>query len=271
MSDRWYRSVLMLLICGMAASSSVTASAQVTHPAGGASEAYERIQREAAAFAPGDPIEISTNDGRVLIGAFEIVNSDFVLLWVRHRNGPQPERVPILLIDTISRARPHPGPFGPFVPPMQRYPGPMPHPPWPLQYPPLREVGLHLSATLARADIFGMGGLSYTRSLTDVFALEGTVDGTHQAGAVVGFTSFKAMVRRYNPEVGEVFVALGVARGFSGGDEAKYPHGGGLVVGGGIQPRFSSYAAGRVEAQLVTFSHGMAGLRLSVGALVGFN
>ena len=82
-----------------------------------------------------------------------------------------------------------------------------------------------------------MGGVSYTRSLTDVLALEGTVDATHRAGDVVGFAALRAVARRYDPGVGEVFVALGVARGFSGGDAARYPHGAGFVIGGGMRLR----------------------------------
>ena len=110
MSSTPPRSVLVVIVCGMVMSAPIVTNGQVIHPpVTGAAEAYERIQREAATFAPGDPIEISTYDGRLLIGAFEIVTSDFVLLWVPHRHGSQPERVPILLIRTISPARPHPG------------------------------------------------------------------------------------------------------------------------------------------------------------------
>ena len=164
------------------------------------------------------------------------------------------------------------GPAGSFTPSMQRYPPPlMPRrSSWPLQYPPLREVGVHVSGNLT-GDLFGMGGVTYTRSLTDTFALEGTGDVTHQAGDVVGFASLRALLRRYDPEFGEVFFALGVARGFSGGNAVLYPQGRGFVVGGGIQPRFSRHAAGRLEAQLVSFSHEMVGLRLTTGILVGFD
>jgi hypothetical protein len=160
---------------------------------------------------------------------------------------------------------------GGLLPPMQRYPAPLPRSAWPLQYPPLREIGLHASGNLVTSDSFGMGGVSYTRSLTDVFALEGTVDATHRAGDVVGFAALRAVARQYHPEVGEVFLALGVARGFSGGDAARYPHGAGFVIGTGMQPRFSSHAAGRLEAQLVSFSHEMVGLRLTTGILIGFD
>lgn len=172
--------------------------------------------------------------------------------------------------ERVCTAAPTPRPVGAFMPLMQRYPRPMPRRAWPLQYPPLREVGIHVSGNIT-GDMFSMGGVSYTRSLTDTFALEGTGDVTHQSGDVVGFASLRALLRRYDPEVGEVFFALGVARGFSGGNAILYPQGRGFVIGGGIQPRFSRRAAGRLEAQLVTFSHQMVGLRLTTGLLVGFD
>ena len=162
------------------------------------------------------------------------------------------------------------GPFG-LPPPAQRYPGPTPRSPWPLQYPPLREVGLHVSGTMVTADTFGLVGGSYTRSLTDMFALEGTVDATNRTDYVIGFTSLRALVRQYDPQVGEWFIAGGLARGFSGGDVKRYPHGAGFVVGGGVQPRFSSRAAVRLEGQFMNFSHQMVGVRLTAGILVGFD
>ena len=145
--------------------------------------------------------------------------------------------------------------------------------PQPLQYPPLREIGLHVSSNvnLVSADQYGMCGVSYTRSLSDMFALEATVDATHRFDSMVGFSSLRALVRRYHPEFGEWFMSIGGAVGFPGGDAARYPHGAGLVVGGGIQPRFSSHAAVRLETQLLRFSHDMIGVRMSAGLLVGFD
>ena len=146
------------------------------------------------------------------------------------------------------------------------------HPPARLQYPPLREVGMHLGVigSLFSGAAFGIGGASYTRSVTDPLAVEGTIDGTFREGHIVGFTSLRAIARRYHPEFGEVFLSAGVARGFSGGDAIVYPHGRGFVLGGGVQPRLSSQAAVRVELQLLSFAHNMAGLRLSTGFLIGF-
>ncbi len=161
---------------------------------------------------------------------------------------------------------------GPFSPPLlQQYPPPVPRAPWPLQYPPLREVGMHLSGNLVTDDNFGMIGGSYTRSLTDEFALEGTVDGTSRRDHAIGFGAVRAIARHYNPEFGEAFAAMGIGGGFSGGDHRIYPHGLGFVVGGGVQPRFSRHAAGRFEVQMLRFSHEMIGLRVTTGVLVGFD
>ncbi len=110
MSARLSRSPLVLLLCGLVATAPLAADAQSLDPQsrGSAADRYERIQREAATFMPGDPIEVSTYDGRLFVGAFEDISTNWVVVSVPGRYGMKAERVPILLIRTITPPRPHP-------------------------------------------------------------------------------------------------------------------------------------------------------------------
>ena len=143
----------------------------------------------------------------------------------------------------------------------------IPRPPAMLIIPPTREIGVHLGLLAFTGGIVGTAGVSYTRSLSDAVAIEGALEIGHGSGTA----TVRALVRHYNPDVGEVFGAIGFAEGVSTGDPTMYPRGPGLSAGVGAQPRLSSHVALRGEVQLMQFPHKVVGLRLTTGFLIGFN
>jgi hypothetical protein len=156
---------------------------------------------------------------------------------------------------------------------------------FPLVLPPKREIGIHMAGWAfggaspsapepccegPSGGTIGMGGASYTRSLTEGAAIETGFDTGRGSGHQFTALTARLIARRYSPAIGEMFVSLGLAEAMAHRDARHYPRGLGFIVGGGAQPRLTSHLSLRAEVDLLRFRD-VLGLRLGVGAFFGFD
>jgi hypothetical protein len=167
----------------------------------------------------------------------------------------------------------------------QYVPIPHPVPVFPLVLPPKREIGIHMAgwafggASPNSAEpccdgpsggTVGLGGATYTRSLTEGAAIETGFDTGRGSGHQFTALTARFVARRYSPAIGEVFVSLGLADAIAARELRYYPRGLGLVVGGGAQPRLTNRLSLRGQVDLLRFQN-VLGLRVGIGAFVGFD
>jgi hypothetical protein len=152
--------------------------------------------------------------------------------------------------------------------------------------PPKREIGIHVAGwAFAGAGVgelpepccdesggtsdVGVGGVSYTRSLSETVAVEAGFD-TGQGRRGHQFSALTArLIAR--PRRSDLFLSLGVADAIAGRGARYYPRGMGFIVGGGMQPRLSNHLSLRAQLDLLRFSPEVSGVRFGVGAFVGFD
>jgi hypothetical protein len=115
----------------------------------------------------------------------------------------------------------------------------------------------------------GVGGVSYTRSLSETVAIEAGFDtGQGRRGH-----QFSALTARFvaRPRRSDLFLSLGVADAIVDRGARYYPRGMGFIVGGGMQPRLSNHFSLRAQLDLLRFSREVVGSRIGLGAFVGFD
>jgi hypothetical protein len=110
--------------------------------------------------------------------------------------------------------------------------------------------------------------VTYSRNLSDRFALEGSLDVASAKGGPFGMLAVQ--MRFSQTDRGPQFATLGYTYGIASRRNANAPRDGGFSVGGGLLVPFrrTTEAALRADAQLMVFRRSHAAIRLTLGVTV---
>ena len=143
---------------------------------------------------------------------------------------------------------------------------------WVQRDPPPREVSFSGATwALLNFERARSVAVTYSRNLSDDFALEGSLDVASAKGGPFGLL---AVQTRFSlTDRGPQFATLGYTYGVASRRNADAPRDGGFSIGGGVLVPFrrTQEAALRADAQFMLFGRRHAAIRLTLGVTVAVN